>query len=72
MPSTPGFQPITGSSNIAGAGYDAETRVLTVRFHSGLAYQYENVPENIYDELVSAPSAGRYFNANIKNQFRTT
>lgn len=64
-----GFQPITGSSNVAGAAYDEETRTLTVKFHSGSSYTYQNVPESIYQGLLDADSAGKYFNAHIKDKF---
>jgi hypothetical protein len=64
-----GFQPITGSSNVAGAGYDEDTRTLTVKFHSGKSYTFANVPESIYQGLLDADSAGKYFNAHIKDKF---
>lgn len=57
------------SSNIYAVGYDKEKKELFVEFHSGSVYTYFNVPEDIYDGLVSAGSVGKYFNAHVKDQF---
>jgi len=40
---------------------------LSITFVNGRTYEYEDVPENILDALISAPSAGQYFHANIKD-----
>lgn len=61
--------PLTGSSNIAGAGYDKDTRELAVRFHSGRTYTYLEVPEEVYEAFLAADSYGKYFNEHIKDQF---
>lgn len=61
---------IKGSSNIAGAGYDPEGQRLTVVFMSGRRYTYEEVPQDIYEALLQADSAGKFFNSNIKDQYR--
>lgn len=60
--------PLT-SSNLAAAGYDPESRVLRIQFHNGRTYEYDNVPQHEYDGLISAGSAGQYFNSNIKGQY---
>lgn len=55
------------SSNIAAIGYDSATETLEVEFiHSGI-YEYRNVPDMIYDELMNASSHGSYLNREIKN-----
>lgn len=54
------------SSNLASIGYDAENESLEVEFKNGGIYQYFDVPENVYDELMSASSHGQYFDRNIK------
>ena len=36
---------------------------------TGKRYKYFGVPELIYDELMEAPSRGRYYNDNIRGQF---
>ncbi len=57
------------SSNIASIGYDAETETLDVEFLSGAIYQYYNVPQNMYEQLMQAGSKGRFLNTYIKNAY---
>jgi hypothetical protein len=58
------------SSNLASIGYDAESLILEVEFNNGRVYQYFDVPQGTYDELMSASSKGSYMNNVIKKQFR--
>jgi hypothetical protein len=60
------------STNLAAAGYDPATEILEIEFIKTGVYQYFNVPQVIYDGLMQAPSAGQFFNANIKNAFACT
>ena len=55
------------SSNIAAAGYDDEKQTLRITFHSGRSYEYHKVPRIVFDNLLSADSAGQYFNRNIRD-----
>lgn len=57
------------SSNLASIGYDAENEILEVEFKHGGVYQYFDVPENVYEELMKADSHGVYFSANIRNDY---
>ncbi|MDE0174250.1 MAG: KTSC domain-containing protein [Defluviicoccus sp.] len=57
------------SSNIASIGYDANTETLEVEFLNGSLYQYYNVPQNMYDQLMAEGSKGRFLNAYIKNAY---
>lgn len=57
--------PVT-SSNIRSIGYDRTAHTLEVEFHSGGVYQYQDVPEATYDELMASPSVGNYFHKNIR------
>lgn len=57
------------SSNISAIGYNQATETLEVEFLSGSVYQYYNVPQNIYDQLMAAGSKGRFLNAYIKNAY---
>lgn len=52
------------SSNINAIGYEGST--LYVEFNTGRLYAYYNVPERLYEELMSAPSHGEYLDAHIK------
>jgi hypothetical protein len=61
------MQPVT-SSQIASVGYNPDTRKLRVEFnHKGSLYEYDDIPQEIFDQLVSAPSVGSYFGAAVKN-----
>lgn len=57
------------SSSILAVGYDPIQEVLEVEFVKTGLYQYMNVPAFIYEQLMTAPSVGIYFNANVKDQF---
>ncbi|EGQ9502548.1 KTSC domain-containing protein [Vibrio parahaemolyticus] len=56
------------SSNLVSVGYDIDTMTLEVEFNSGI-YQYYDVPEYVYDELMGAPSLGSYLHHNIKSSY---
>lgn len=57
------------SSNLASATFDPETDTLTISFHDGRAYDYFNVPQQVYRSLTLASSAGEYFQRQIKGRF---
>jgi len=57
------------SSNIVSVGYDSSSQTLEIEFGSGGIYQYYNVPQSIYDELIGAASKGRFFASQIKDRF---
>jgi hypothetical protein len=57
------------SSNIKEVGYDAATQVLEVMFSGGGVYQYDGVPKEFYDHLLTESSPGRFFHQNIKGTF---
>lgn len=59
------------SSNIAGASYDDERKVLTITFTSGGEYEYLNCPRETYEGLEAAPSPGSFFARNIRNVYQT-
>lgn len=62
-------QPVS-SSTIASIGYDQATETLEIEFHhQARLYQFFNVPLVVYESLMTAPSHGVFFNANIKGQF---
>ena len=49
------------SSNIEAVGHDETTTTLYIKFSSGKTYKYEGVTEAEYENLVGAPSIGKYF-----------
>lgn len=64
-------QPVT-SSNVAEVGYDTTTMTLEVAFKNGTVYQYFDVPESVYQELMCSDSVGKFLNEQIKNSYRYT
>lgn len=62
--------PYLNSSAISRVEYNAETRVLQIWFvESGGPYDYYGVPQSVYQGLLSASSAGQYFNAYIRDRY---
>lgn len=57
------------STTLASAAYDSQQQVLQLEFRSGAMYQYFDVPESIYQELLLADSHGTYFNYHIRDAF---
>ena len=57
------------SSTIKAIGYDADAKMLRVMFHSGGAYDYKNVPEHVYLNLLQAPSVGKVFHSDVRGQY---
>lgn len=62
-------QPVT-SSNVADVGYDAVSMTLEIGFKDGTVYQYFDVPESVYQELLFADSVGQFLNRQIKSSYR--
>lgn len=62
--------PILRSSAIGRAEYNTATATLSIWFvESGGPYEYYGVPKHIYEGLISARSAGTYFNDNIRDRY---
>lgn len=58
------------SSNILEVGYDQNFATLEIMFSDGKVYQYFDVPQVVYEELVAAPSVGKHFHAHIRGIYR--
>ena len=54
------------SSNLVSVGYDAGSKVLQIEFGGDALYDYDNVPPDVYEGLMSASSHGKYFDRHIK------
>lgn len=54
------------SSAIDHVSYDNQTHILRIGFARGAEYDYPDVPEHEFKNLVGAPSVGQYFNQHIK------
>jgi len=55
------------SSNINKVGY--ENGILQIVFKDKGVYNYKDVPENIFTDLLKSLSIGSFFHRNIKNVF---
>ena len=57
------------SSAIRAADYDSASRRMYLWFTNNGPYTFFGVPENIFRGLISASSAGSYYNSNIKGRY---
>lgn len=57
------------SSAIASVGYDAATGTLEVEYSHGAVYQYFDIPEDMYVQLMQASSKGTYLYNNVRDAF---
>jgi hypothetical protein len=53
------------SSMVYAIGYDSKSKTLEIIFRSGKTWIYQEVPNEVYKELVDAPSIGSYMRSNI-------
>jgi hypothetical protein len=57
------------SNNVAAIGYCDVCRVLQVDFSNRKRYRYLDVPSQVFDSFLAAPSKGRFLNSVIKSEF---
>jgi hypothetical protein len=57
------------SSNLEQVGYDEAKMELYVGFKGGETYVYQDVPQSIFDQLMTAPSKGSFLNREVKNTY---
>ena len=57
------------STVLSALTYDKSTQTLLIAFKSGRIYRYLGVPAQTVDDLLTAESKGRFFNASIRNRF---
>ena len=58
------------SSNLREVGYEPNSHVLEILFADGGLYHYFDVPESMYEALLAATSAGRFFHQKIRDAYR--
>ena len=62
---------VYGSSNIQAVSYDPASRMLQVKFlKGGDVYTYFDVTADEWEELLQAPSKGRYVQIQLKRSHR--
>lgn len=49
--------------------YNEKTKELYIEFKNKHIYKYDNVPNEIMKEFISAESKGKYFNRNFKKKY---
>ena len=65
--------PYVDGTMISWLDYDAQTRTLSVRFHSApVLYTYDDVPEAVYEALLAAPSKNGFLKDEIDPVFHFT
>ena len=57
------------SEVLSAASYDERAGTLTLEFRHGGAYRYYLVPRRVFQELLAAPSAGRFFTTEIRSTY---
>jgi hypothetical protein len=58
------------SSAVERARYSPRAQTLDIWYKGGDRYTYFDVPEEVYEDLLAAASAGEYVNREIKPHFR--
>lgn len=60
------------SSSLASVDYDPSFHTLDIEFRHGGVYRYFSVPASVCEALMTASSKGRFFAAQVRNQFSYT
>jgi hypothetical protein len=63
------------SSNLVSVGFEPdednpEVGTLEVEFNYDIVYQYSGIPKHLYEGLLFAVSAGKYFKQQIAESYR--
>jgi hypothetical protein len=58
------------SSNLSKTEYDTETKKLIVEFKSGLKYEYDEIPHQLYTQFRMSESQGKFFSSKISKTFK--
>lgn len=58
------------AANIRLMGYDRESQQLRVQFTNGGLFQYKNISEKLFNDMVKSPIIGSYFSRNIRNIYK--
>ncbi|MFA5392696.1 MAG: KTSC domain-containing protein [Candidatus Paceibacterota bacterium] len=57
------------SSWVSSVQYNEPTKSLRIKLDDGSAYTYYNVPESLYQRIITASSVGKIINSVIKTGF---
>jgi hypothetical protein len=59
------------SSGLAAVGYSKRKQILEIQFNNGAVYRYLSVPPSVYRDLMSSESKTRYYDSNIRRNYRS-
>lgn len=57
------------SKSLSQATYDPSDGSTTIDFTDGKSVTYKTLPKEMFDALVTAPSAGNFYNTSIRKQY---
>ncbi len=57
------------STSIRSVGYDPDQKMLEIEFQSGEVYDFHDVPQEVYRDLMQAESHGQFFQQNIREKY---
>jgi len=57
------------SKMLSSIGFEPDTSTLELEFKNGAVWQYFDFPESLWYEFETAESKGKFFHAEIKNQY---
>lgn len=61
---------VVESTTLATVAYDAARELLQIEFRDRTTYRYFDVPADVHETLLRAPSKGIYFNHVIRGRFK--
>src|SRR3954447_94483 len=59
------------SSALATVGYSSRLRAVEIEFRNGAIYRYLEVAPSVFHALLDAPSKARFYDQNIRRQYRS-
>ena len=59
-------------SAVQSVEFDRTTHTLRVEFESGAMYDFADVPERVYEELVHSPERDAFFREHVRDEFTAT
>ncbi|QQL49459.1 KTSC domain-containing protein [Mucilaginibacter ginkgonis] len=58
------------SSVVAHMDYNEQSKNLRITYTSGMVYDYKDVPQREYNQMLAAQSKGQYLNYHIKGKYK--
>jgi len=63
---------VKSSEMIKSIGFEAAENILKITFTNGVVFTYADVPRKVYEKFAKAESKGKFFHAEIKNNYKGT